>query len=152
MSEVINCKRCNSSNTVKNGPLRGKQSYKCKSCKYRFVLGDSRAKLSLFDKSLIVLLYSSCKASYNLLGKLFGVSPVAIMKLIKRTSDNLPDPVVSSSIKEISFDEMWHFINEKKTRYGSGVVLSVLEIELSGGILEIVVVKHSESSSKDLSI
>lgn len=150
MSEIINCKRCNSSETVNNGSLRGKQSYKCKSCSYRFVIGDDRVKLSPFASSLIVLLYSSCKASYNLLGKLFGVSPVAIMKLLKRTSDSLPSPEIPSSIKEVSFDEMWHFIKEKKTRYGSGVVLSMLEIELLDGILEIVVMKHSEIFTKDL--
>jgi transposase-like protein len=114
MSDLINCKRCNSSSIVKNGSLRAKQSYKCKSCRYRFVIGDARVKLSPYASSLIVVLYSSSRASYNFLGKLFGVSPVAIMKLIKRTASKLPDPVVSSSIKEISFDEMWHFLLEKK--------------------------------------
>ena len=38
------------------------------------------------------------------------------MKLIKREADKIPDPEICSSIKEVSFDEMWHFVEQKKTR------------------------------------
>jgi hypothetical protein len=44
------------------------------------------------------------------------------------------------------------FSIRKKTSYGSGVVLSELEIKQLAGMLGIVVAKHSASFSKDLKI
>jgi transposase-like protein len=38
------CKNCNSKIVVKNGVIRGKQRYKCKTCGYNFVVGDGRTK------------------------------------------------------------------------------------------------------------
>ena len=37
MDEIIKCPKCKSVNIVKNGIVRGKQRYKCKSCNYNFV-------------------------------------------------------------------------------------------------------------------
>ncbi|GAB6161950.1 hypothetical protein JCM12298_11090 [Desulfothermus naphthae] len=34
---------------------------------------------------------------------------------IKEEAESLPEPVISNEIKEIEFDEMWHFIQSKKT-------------------------------------
>ena len=39
---MIECKRCGSTKTVKNGMVRGKQRYLCKQCGYHFVYGDER--------------------------------------------------------------------------------------------------------------
>lgn len=39
---MIECKRCGSTETVKNGMVRGKQRYLCKQCGYHFVYGDQR--------------------------------------------------------------------------------------------------------------
>jgi len=40
------CKNCKSTETVKNGLVRQKQRYKCKSCGHNFVCGDERRKKS----------------------------------------------------------------------------------------------------------
>ncbi len=39
-------KKCGSSNYIKNGKVRGKQRYLCKDCRYNFVEGDARLKVS----------------------------------------------------------------------------------------------------------
>src|SRR5215510_4715081 len=83
---------------------------------------------------------------------MFNVSSVAVMKLIKRESEIMPDPEIASSIKEVSFDEMWHFVEQKKTSYGSGGQWSAVEIGQSAGVLGIVLLNHSELFTKDLSI
>jgi hypothetical protein len=36
------------------------------------------------------------------------------MKLIKREAGKIPDPEIDDSIQEVSFDEMWHFVEQKK--------------------------------------
>ena len=41
---MVECKRCGSTKTVKNGMVRGKQRYLCKQCSYHFVEVDQREK------------------------------------------------------------------------------------------------------------
>jgi len=134
-----------------NGRVRSQQRYKCKECGFNFVLGDKREKLSPSARALAILLYGRGKASYGFISKLLKISPVGVMKLIKRTADSLPEPEIGSSIKEVSFDEMWHFVEQKKTNYGSGGRWSALEIGQSDGVSGIVLLKHSELFIKNLS-
>jgi len=151
MIKVI-CKKCGCTESVKNGTVRSKQRYKCKGCGYNFIIGDKREKLSPAARSLAILLYGRGKASYGFIAKLFKISSVAVMKLIKREADKMPEPEIDSSIKEVSFDEMWHFVEQKKTSYGSGGQWSAVEIGQSAGVLGIVLLKHSEISTRNLSI
>ena len=145
------CKKCFSEQYVKNGTTRSKQRYKCKSCGYNFVFGDQREKVSPEGKALAILLYGRGKASYGFIAKLLKVTPVAVMKWIKREADRLPDPDIPLSIQEVSFDEMWHFLNEKKEKFGFGGQWSAFEIKPLDGLSGLVLLRHSESFSKDLS-
>jgi transposase len=149
MTKIV-CKKCSSNSIVMSGKIRSQQRYKCKSCGCNFIVGDKREKLSPPARALAILLYGRGKASYGFIAKLFKVSPVAIMKLIKRESNKMPDPEIDDSIKEVSFDEMWHFIEQKKTSYGSGGQWTALEIRQLAGVSAIVLLKHSENSSKSL--
>ncbi len=72
---MLNCKRCGSGHLTKNGMVRGKVRHKCKDCGVNFVDGDRRTKDSLAaKKALAVILYGAGKASFGMLGKLFGHS------------------------------------------------------------------------------
>jgi len=145
------CKKCYSEQYVKNGITRSKQRYKCKCCGYTFVFGDQREKVSSEDRALAILLYGRGKASYGFIAKLLKVSSVAVMKWVRREADRLPDPDIALSIQEVSFDEMWHFVNKKKKNYGFGGLWSAFEIPPSAGVSEIVLLQHSENSSKSSS-
>ena len=102
---------CGSEYTVQNGKVRLK-SYRCKTCDFNFVLGFSARKDFSRSKLFVILLYG--RASYGFIARLLKVSSVAVMKWIKREADLLPDPIVSSYIQEVSFDEMWYFVNKKE--------------------------------------
>jgi len=70
---MIQCKRCQSAFIVKNGLVRYKPRYKCKACGLNFIEGDMRVKENLVvKKALAVILYSLGKASFGMLGKIFG--------------------------------------------------------------------------------
>ena len=147
-----NCKRCSSDKFVKNGIVRSEQRYKCKECGFNFIFGDRREKLSAPARALAILLYGRGKASYGFIAKLFNISSVAVMKLIRREAEKMSEPEICGSIREVSFDEMWHFVEQKKINYGSGEQWSALEIGQLGGASAIVLLKHSEPSTKNLSI
>jgi len=102
---------------VRNGKVRGKQRYKCKDCGLNFVDGDQRVKGSVvIKKALAVILYSLGKASFRMLGKTFGHSHSLMYRWISKEADDLPEPAITTDIKEMEFDEMWHFIGSKKTK------------------------------------
>jgi transposase len=140
--DTILCKKCGSAHCVKNGKVRCQQRYKCKECSCNFIVGDKREKFTPAMRALSILLYGRCKASYGFIAKLFKVSSVAVMKLIKREADKMPEPEIDGSIKEVSFDEMWHFVRQKKTNYGSGGQWSAVSIELLDGVSAIVLLRH----------
>ena len=112
---MISCKRCQSVQVVKNGEVRGQQRYRCRDCHYNFVAGDRRVNESLAaKKALAVILYSLSKASFGMLGRIFGVSRTLAYRWIKGEAEALPEPEVPGDVKEMEFDEMWHFIGSKK--------------------------------------
>ena len=116
---MVACKRCGGEQTVKNGKVREKARYKCKQCGFNFVEGDERVNASLVvKKALAVILYSLGKASFNMLGKIFGHAPSLLYRWIVEEMAKLPEPAVAGDIKEMEFDEMWHFIGSKKTKAG----------------------------------
>ena len=114
----MNCKRCEKSDQiVKNGQVRNKQRFLCKSCGYNFVEGDERVRHeNIIKRAFCVLLYAMGKGTFNFMGKLFKVSPVSVYKWIKKEAEMIQDFEISSEIQEIEIDEMWHFINSKKQK------------------------------------
>jgi len=137
------CKKCFSASCVKNGRVRAIQRYRCRSCGYNFVAGDKRQKVSPEGKALAILLYGRGKASYGFIAKLLKVSPVAVMKLVKREAGCGHDQNVSSSIKEVDFDRMWHFVNKKKESLGSEGLWSAFEFTPSAGLSSLIILFHS---------
>jgi len=108
------CKNCKSETNVKNGIVRGEQRYRCKGCGLNFIEGDKRKRqTTAVKKALSVLLYSLGKTSFSMLGRILGHSPSLIYRWIVEAMEAKPEPVIDGEIKEIEFDEMWHFIQKK---------------------------------------
>lgn len=132
---------------MKNGFVRNKARYKCKDCGLNFVEGDKRVKENLVvKKALAVILYSLGKASCGFLGKLFGVSRSIPYHWIKEAGEKIGEPQISGDIKEMEFDEMWHFVGSKKTKDGSSKRWIVVQGELWPGLSAIVILKPSQNS------
>ena len=145
---MATCKRCGCEQSVKNGKVRGKARYKCKKCGLNFVEGDERVNESLVvKKALAVILYALGKASFNMMGKIFGHSPSLLYCWIVEEMAKLPEPSVPGDIKEMEFDEMWHFIGSKKTKSGSSKRWIVAQGELLPGWSAVVMLQHSGDST-----
>ena len=143
------CKRCQSKFMVKNGVVRGKTRYKCKACRYNFTMGDGRVNKSLVvKKALAVILYSLGKASFGMLGKIFGVNRSLVYRWTRDEAEKLHEPVISEEISEMEFDEMWHFIGSKKTRNGLSRPWTVACGELWPGLSAVVMLQLSDGSTR----
>jgi transposase len=129
---------------IKNGIVRGHQRYKCKECGYNFVDGDRRTNEKIIaKKAMCVILYSLSKASFNMLAKIFDTWPSLVYRWIVEAGAKLPEIEVSGEIRQMEFDEMWHFIGSKKTSFGSSKPLTVATGELWPGFSAVVILKHS---------
>ncbi len=76
-----------------------------------------------------------------MLGKIFGHSPALIYRWVRKEMSALPDPKVSGDIREMEFDEMWHFGGSKKTKSGSSKPWIVAQGELLPGSSVIVMLQ-----------
>ena len=145
---MISCKRCGSMQYVKNGTVRHKVRFKCKQCGMNFIEGDERRNENLVaKKALAVLLYALGKASFGMLGKIFGVSRSLTYRWIRDEAAKFAEPTVSGAIEEMEFDEMWHFIGSKKTNCGSSKRWIVAHGELWPGLQVVVMLQPLHDST-----
>ena len=128
----IHCKSCGSLEFVRNGFVRGPQRYRCKHCSYNFTNTDRRGVHPAL-KAFGIVLYGMCGVSMNKIAKLFGVSDVAVLKWVRKEAKLLSDPVALPESDIVMIDEMWHFVNGKKTKFGSGEPLTAYRVALSDG-------------------
>ena len=143
------CKKCGSERAVKSGIVSGKQRYQCKDCGCNFREGDNRTNDSvLAKKSLCILLYAMAKGSYRMMGRLLGVDHTLVYRWIRAFGESLPEPEVPGDIKEMEFDEMWHFIGGKKTNFGSSKPLIAARGELWPGCSAVVMLQHSDNFTR----
>ena len=128
----IHCKSCGCAHSVKSGFARGLQRYKCKECGCNFTMTPPRGKPPAM-KALAVLLYGACGASQAMIAKLVGVSAVSVYRWIRKESEGMDEPEARADAEIVQIDEMWHFVNGKKTRFGSGRLMTHFHGEISPG-------------------
>lgn len=120
------CKRCGSAKHVKNGLMRGKQRYLCKTCGLAFTDTPARGK-PLALKAAAVLLYVS-GLSMNRTAKLLGVSTPTVEAWLEQFAAayaHKPEPEGRAVV--IERDEMWHYLKKSHNRSGSGKLGIVLQ-------------------------
>ena len=71
-------------------------------------------------KALAILLYGMGGMSFSMIGRVLGVSDVAVLKWVRAEAMALPEPVVSPSVVTVEVDEMWHFLKKSLPSSGSG--------------------------------
>lgn len=90
-------------------------------------------------KSLGLVLYGLCGVSMNKIGKILGVSNVAVLKWVRKEAQQIKEPSSRTDSGVVMIDEMWHYINGKKTRYGGGAPLMAYRVDLwDGGWVAVV--------------
>jgi transposase len=143
------CKKCGSAQSVKSGVVAGKQRYQCKSCGCNFRAGDDRTNERVAaKKAMCILLYAMAKGSFRMMGHMFGRSHSLIYRWVRAFGEALPEPEVPGGVKEMEFDEMWHFVGSKKTGFGSSKPLTVVHGEPWPGCSAVVILRHSEGSTR----
>jgi transposase len=115
----LRCKGCGSGEHTRNGFMRGKQRYRCRSCGLNFTDTPPRGKPFAL-KVMAVLLYVS-GLSMNRTAKLVGVSTPTVQAWIEQfAKDHAPRPEPQGRAVVIELDEMWHYLKKNPRNSGSG--------------------------------
>lgn len=86
---MVECKRCGSDKTVKNGTVREKQRYLCKQCGYHFVYGDKReSSTSTVAKALCTVFHALGATQCNLIGKYLDRDTSLIYRWLNKHPNN----------------------------------------------------------------
>ena len=140
------CKRCGSTKHVKNGLMRGKQRYLCKTCGLAFTDTPARGK-PLAMKVVAVLLYVS-GLSMNRTAELLGVSTPTVQAWLEQFAAayaQKPEPEGRAVVIEL--DEMGHYLKQSPSRSGSGKLGIVLQGSWWTGGAEVVTKPPVSASS-----
>ena len=115
----LGCKHCGSGSFVRNGMAHGHQRYRCEACGRSFTATPPRGKPPAM-RALAVLLYGLGNVSQGMIAKLVGVSHVAVYRWVRAAGEEAPTPPAAPSSGIVQIDEMWHFVDGEKTRFGCG--------------------------------
>ena len=122
----ITCKRCQGRDYVKHGTVRKLQRYQCKACGYHFTDTPLRGKPPAM-KALALMLYAMGNMSFGSIGRILGVSDVAVLNWVRNEARQLPEPAVRAKTVIITLDEMWHFLKKRlaSSGFGGRMILSL---------------------------
>ena len=131
MTGII-CKRCQATDYVSNGVVRGLQRYRCRACGCNFTATKPRGKPAAV-KALATLLYAMGNMSFCGIGRLLSVSDVAVLKWIRHAALQLPEPGMPADVELVMLDEMHHFLKKCQKNFGFGERLILSSGELYPG-------------------
>jgi transposase-like protein len=109
----ITCKRCQATEYVKNGSVRGLQRYRCRRCSDNFTATKPRGKPAAM-KALALLLYAMGNMSFRSIGRLLKVSEVSVLRWARAAALALPEPEPErpADVDLVNLDEMHHLIKK----------------------------------------
>jgi transposase-like protein len=142
--ESISCKKCGSADVVKAGKLNENQRYKCKKCGCQFQPNRHKGRPES-TKRLAILLYLH-GLSMRAISKIVKTDLHAVYRWIRKfAEDNYEKPEPKGESVVVELDEMWHYINNKKTDAGFGRLIAVIPVNLSTGSAEGVTMIHFQN-------
>ena len=122
------CPKCRHRETVKNGKVSGKQRHKCKGCSYQFTRCDKVCRPEKVINTALKLYVLGL--SMRGIARLLGVSAPAVLYWIRTRGTPLagkPQPEEGETVV-LELDEMWHFLEKKRTSSGFGKPMAGLGI------------------------
>jgi transposase-like protein len=118
----MNCPKCACAEAVKNGKMEGKQRYKCKSCGCNYTQGTHYRTPHEIRVECIKLYLEG--VGFRGIARLTGVSHVIVQRWVKELGDKIhkmrPETGKIAQVSIMEIDEMWHFVQKKRTNAGSG--------------------------------
>ena len=145
----MQCKKCNGEANVKAGFIKGNQRYLCKLCGCKFVPTTHKGK---DEKTKMTAVWLYCHGlSFRTIAKYFKVNVRSVFNWVKAFAIKnyvKPEPEEDTAIV-LELDEMWHYIQSKKTSVGYGRLIVAIPVNLSTGSVEGEILIHFQNFSTE---
>ena len=118
------CPKCESENHIKRGIVKNRQRYMCKGCGYLYTVNKIGKQLEKQYVIRSLQLYLE-GLGFRSIERIMGVSHVSVINWVKKYGKNVE--VLRKEDKpgvEVEVDELYSYIGTKKTKYGSGLLLT----------------------------
>jgi transposase-like protein len=114
------CPKCGCGDCKKDGIVKGRQRYKCKTCGYRHTV-QHVGKSSTVKRQALELYLEGL--GFRSIGRILKCSHVAVYNWIKAFGEAAADIRSEKAIEIVGVDEMHSYISSKKDTVGSGLLL-----------------------------
>jgi len=116
----MNCPKCGSVDCAKDGIVKERQRYKCKSCGYRHTVAYLGISLAIKRQALQLYLEG---LGFRSIGRFLKCSHVAVYNWIKAHGESIESIRSAAGVDVVEMDEMHTYVGSKKTFAGSGLLL-----------------------------
>ena len=118
---MIHCPKCQNSESRKDGIVREKQRYLCKSCGYRYTVAHKGYRKEVKQQALAMYLEG---LGFRSIGRLLNCSHTAAYYWIRKYGEKSSLTIAESQIEVVEMDEMHTYVGSKKARVGCGLPLT----------------------------
>ena len=122
------CPKCSSEKCVKDGIIKGRQRYRCKSCEFRLTV-QQRGKSPHVKRQALELYLEGL--GFRSIGRFLKCSHVSVYNWIKSFGEKAKELRSDSALKVVEMDEMHAYISSKKITAGYGLLLIDMEKDSS---------------------
>lgn len=118
----ILCKKCGESGVIKNGTVRNKSRFRCKSCGYNFTEGDGRSYYDSATKQLVVRMYLN-NCGFRRIAEILELPLATVFVWIKRAGQIVEEMVKQrqqegGEIEILELDELYTYVKKSQERIG----------------------------------
>ncbi len=118
----MQCPKCKSERFTKDGIVKCKQRYKCKTCGFRYTVTRKSTEKPLSLKRHALQLYLE-GLGFRSIGRVLNVSNVSILNWIRQFGTQVKSLQSNEPVNVTEIDEMHTYVGTKKTINGYGLLL-----------------------------
>lgn len=122
----MDCPKCESSDHVKDGIVKNRQRYRCRSCGHRYTVARKSDVKPPEVRRLALEMYLE-GLGFRSIGRILRISHVTVYYWVKSWGEGVELPVSEEPVEIVELDEMHSYVGEKKTTVGYGLLLIDLE-------------------------
>lgn len=128
------CKYCYDDRLVKNGFVRGKQRYRCQSCRRNQVAGDKRVKYDNSVRRQAMAMYLN-SSGIRSIGRVLGVPHQLVARWIENAGKIVEQEILNlhmqpRNISILELDELYTYVQKNSGKYEYGWLLIGTEMKL----------------------
>jgi transposase-like protein len=118
----MQCPKCQSEKSTKNGIVRERQRYKCKDCGNNYTFDYSYFAEKEKKRRFGLAMYLE-GLGFHSIGRLLKVSHVTVMNWVKKYGSELKQIRNPKPVQTMELDELHTYVGSKKTTNGFGLLL-----------------------------